>query len=72
MEEQVVYSQHKFDSTQEECMLSITLGSPGDMSRRSVLALKVPGFFQGSLPHDLKAFCESGHYLFENILDNMK
>ena len=72
MEEQVAYSQHKFDSTQEECMLSITLGCPGDMSRRSVLALKVTSFSQGSLPNDLKEFFESGHNLFKNILDNMK
>ena len=50
MEEQVAYSKHKFDSLQEECMLSTTLGFPGDMSCHSALALEVPDFSQGSFP----------------------
>ena len=44
VEEQVAYSQHKFDSSWEECILSTTLGFPGDMSHRYVLALDVPDF----------------------------
>ena len=44
-------------------MLSATPGFPGDMSRRSVLPLEVL---------DFKAFCESGHNLFKNIVEHMK
>ena len=73
MEQQVAYSQHKFDSSWEECMLSTTPDFPGDMSRHSVLALEVPGFWiKGRCHHDLKAFYESGHNLFKNIVENMK
>ena len=44
-------------------MLSTTLGFPGDMSRRSVLALVFP---KG-------CFCESGlNNLFKNFIENMK
>ena len=54
-------------------MLSTTLGFPGDMSRRSVLTLEVPGFPKGRCHHDLQAFCESGNNnLFKNIIENMK
>ena len=54
-------------------MLSATLGYLGDMSHRSVLALEVAGFSQGSLLPCLKVFRESGHNnLFTNIMENMK
>ena len=52
-------------------MLSSILGSPGDMSRRSVLALEVPDSSQGRYHHDLKAFCESGHKIIKNTIENM-
>ena len=62
MEEQIAYSKHKFDSLLEECMLSMTLGFPGEMSRRSVLTLwRSLVFSKGFCHHDLKAICESGH-----------
>ena len=54
-------------------MLSTTLGFSGYMSHRSVLALEVPGFFpKGRCHHDFEAFCESGHNLFKNIIENIK
>ena len=54
-------------------MLSTTLGFPGDMSRRSVLAWRSLVFPKGRCHHDLKAFYESGHNnFFKNIIENMK
>ena len=48
-EEQAAYSQHQFDRSQKECMLSTALDFPGDKSHHSVLALEVPGSSQGLL-----------------------
>ena len=46
MEEQVAYSQHQFDRSQNKCMLSTTLGFPGDMSHaHCVKSLQIQSFF---------------------------
>ena len=54
-------------------MLSTTLGFPGDMSHRSVLALEDQVFPKGRCRHNFKVFCESGHnILLKNIIEIIK
>ena len=74
VEKQVAYSQHQFDRSEKECILSIVLGIPGDLSHCSALALEIPGVLKDCCHHDLKVFCETGYnsLLLLLMLQNIK